>query len=194
MREAAFDRELVLHQAMQAFQNKGFASTSMQDLKTVTGLHPGSLYCAFGNKRGLLLAAVDHYVEQRNHAMQVLFDGVEALTGIRRYLDKVVNDCACCDASSACLVAKTLNELGEHDVEIQSRLSGIVATLEARFEATLIQAQTQGQLAPSAQPEQLARFLMLGIYGLRTYAHTHPGKMVLQSLADRLFASLQQDC
>jgi AcrR family transcriptional regulator len=33
----------------------------MQDLKAATGLHPGSIYCAFTNKRGLLLAALEQY-------------------------------------------------------------------------------------------------------------------------------------
>ncbi|MBU5692584.1 TetR/AcrR family transcriptional regulator, partial [Vibrio cholerae] len=30
---------------MDEFMSKGFNKTSMQDLKRVTGLHPGSIYC-----------------------------------------------------------------------------------------------------------------------------------------------------
>lgn len=55
MRSAEFDREEVLRSAMEVFISKGYAKTSMQDLKSATGLHPGSIYCAFTNKRGLLL-------------------------------------------------------------------------------------------------------------------------------------------
>ncbi|MBP8218894.1 MAG: helix-turn-helix transcriptional regulator, partial [Aeromonas sp.] len=63
MRIAEFDRDEVLRNAMEAFRAKGYAKTTMQELVAATGLHPGSIYGAFGNKRGLLLAAVDHYVE-----------------------------------------------------------------------------------------------------------------------------------
>ncbi len=52
MRSAEFDREHVLRSAMAAFIAKGYSKTSMQDLKKATGLHPGSIYCAFDNKRG----------------------------------------------------------------------------------------------------------------------------------------------
>ncbi|WP_462160581.1 TetR/AcrR family transcriptional regulator [Pseudoalteromonas maricaloris] len=59
MRTAEFDRETVLRNAMQAFMTYGYNKTSMPKLTEVTGLHPGSIYCAFKNKKGLLLAAID---------------------------------------------------------------------------------------------------------------------------------------
>jgi AcrR family transcriptional regulator len=65
MRSAEYDRDAVLRNAMEAFRAKGYAKTTMQELVAATGLHPGSLYAAFGNKRGLLLAAVDHYVAEK---------------------------------------------------------------------------------------------------------------------------------
>ncbi|MGL4517633.1 MAG: TetR/AcrR family transcriptional regulator, partial [Shewanella sp.] len=66
MRNAEFDREQVLRAAMEAFMRKGYSKTSMQDLTQATGLHPGSLYCAFSNKRGLLIAAIEQYQSDRN--------------------------------------------------------------------------------------------------------------------------------
>ena len=65
MRSAEFDRDAVLVQAMETFRAHGYSKTTMQQLVAATGLHPGSIYGAFGNKRGLLLAAVDHYVESK---------------------------------------------------------------------------------------------------------------------------------
>ena len=43
MRNAEFNKETVLRAAMVAFMAKGYAKTSMQDLKAATGLHPGSI-------------------------------------------------------------------------------------------------------------------------------------------------------
>lgn len=65
MRTAEFDRQKVLEAAMEVFCQKGYANTTMQDLKEATGLHPGSLYCAFSNKRGILLAALQAFIDSR---------------------------------------------------------------------------------------------------------------------------------
>ena len=73
MRSAEFDKVAVLRAAMQAFLNKGYTKTSMQDLKQATGLHPGSIYCAFENKRGLLLAAISQYNQDRSDEFCAFF-------------------------------------------------------------------------------------------------------------------------
>ena len=73
MRQAEFDREQVLRSALKAFLNKGYGKTSMQDLTKATGLHPGSIYCAFGNKRGLLVAAVEQYKADRDAQFAATF-------------------------------------------------------------------------------------------------------------------------
>jgi hypothetical protein len=48
----------------------------------------------------------------------------------------------------------------------------------------------QGELGADKDPAQLTRFLMMGIYGLRTYAHTHPSADELSALATELFEHL----
>ncbi|WP_445402219.1 TetR/AcrR family transcriptional regulator [Zobellella sp. An-6] len=190
MRTASFDRDQVLRSAMQAFRHKGFAATTMQDLVAATGLHPGSIYCAFGNKKGLLLAAVDHYVADRQAALAACFEGVSPLAGLRRYLDQVVAEIQSCD-SMACLLTKTLQELSEQDEEVSARLGTLLKDLERRLAQALAAAQQAGEARADATPEQLARLLLVGIYGLRTYAHVHPAPDCLQETADRLLAALR---
>lgn len=190
MRTASFDRDHVLRSAMQAFRHKGFAATTMQDLVVATGLHPGSIYCAFGNKKGLLLAAVDHYVADRQRALEACFEGVSPFTGLQRYLAQVVEETRHCD-SMDCLLTKALQELNEQDADIARRLGGLLDDLERRLALALALAQQAGEARTDASPEQLARLLMVGIYGLRTYAHQHPAPDCLQETAARLLAALQ---
>ncbi|WP_462168901.1 TetR/AcrR family transcriptional regulator [Pseudoalteromonas lipolytica] len=64
MRTAEFDNDYVLRQAMLAFMEFGYAKTSMQKLTHVTGLHPGSLYGAFGNKKAIFLRAIEQYQKE----------------------------------------------------------------------------------------------------------------------------------
>ncbi|WP_341502164.1 TetR/AcrR family transcriptional regulator [Gallaecimonas sp. GXIMD4217] len=189
MRTASFDRDQVLTQAMQAFRLKGFNATTMADITRATGLHPGSLYGAFGNKRGLLLAAVDHYVDQRHQALEGCFQEVSLGQGLRNYLDGMLAELLCCDQLS-CLLTKTLQELAENDEEIAAKLCQLLTGLEDRVVQAMERGLERGELPADAQVESLARFFLVGVYGLRTYAHTHPGEAALRDCAERLLASL----
>ena len=57
-RPRSFDEAVVVDAAARCFTELGYAATSVDDLVSATGLHRGSLYGAFGSKRGLFLAAL----------------------------------------------------------------------------------------------------------------------------------------
>ncbi|MCE9686599.1 TetR/AcrR family transcriptional regulator [Shewanella sp. AS16] len=191
MRNAEFDREQVLRAAMTAFMHKGYTKTSMQDLTQATGLHPGSIYCAFENKRGLLLAAIEQYRLDREAQFAAVFaNGHPVLSNLKSYLDGIVKECISCDAAQACLLTKALNEVAEQDEEVQQILSSHLDSWRQGLAAQLRHAQHNEELAKDKDVEHLARYLVMGIYGLRTYAHTHPAPDTLQQLAEQLYRDL----
>lgn len=57
-RPPTFDRAEVVRSAAAAFLETGYEGTSIDDLVRRTGIHRGSLYQAFGSKRGLFLTAL----------------------------------------------------------------------------------------------------------------------------------------
>lgn len=64
-RPRSFVEETVLDAAVEIFTAGGYEGTSIDDLITGLDLHRGSLYRAFGSKRGLFLAVLDRYVDTR---------------------------------------------------------------------------------------------------------------------------------
>ena len=119
MTNAQFDRGQVLRAAMKAFMYKGYGKTSMQDLKKVTGLHPGSIYCAFDNKRGLLIAELEQYRLDRSVEFQAFFPSSQpVMISLKNYLNDIVQGCLNSDAPQACLLTKALSEISEQDDEI----------------------------------------------------------------------------
>lgn len=54
----SFDERTVVAAATTAFTALGYEATSVDDLLRATGLHRGSLYQAFGSKRGLFISAL----------------------------------------------------------------------------------------------------------------------------------------
>lgn len=57
-RRKQFDPEVVLQQIQQTFIRYGYAGTSLDDLVAATGVLRGSLYSAYGSKRGMFLLAL----------------------------------------------------------------------------------------------------------------------------------------
>jgi len=188
MRNAEFDKEEVLRAAMNAFMSKGYTNTSMQDLKKATGLHPGSIYCAFENKRGLLLAALEQYRLDRSTEFEQFFATSQPTTeNLKTYLNNVVAECISCDNTQACLMTKALNETAEQDIEVQQIISTHLSMLQQAFVEKFEQAKNEKGISAQKDSGHLARYFLMGIYGLRTFAQTHPEPKVIEQLAEQLY-------
>ncbi|MDQ2758611.1 MAG: TetR/AcrR family transcriptional regulator [Actinomycetota bacterium] len=62
-RPRGFREDEVLDAAADAFVRGGYEGTSIDDLVTALRLHRGSLYQAFGSKRGLFLAVLRRHID-----------------------------------------------------------------------------------------------------------------------------------
>ncbi|WP_295893564.1 TetR/AcrR family transcriptional regulator [uncultured Vibrio sp.] len=191
MRSAEFDREKVLRSAMDAFISKGYSKTSMQDLKAATGLHPGSIYCAFENKRGLLVAALEHYRSERSDEFVTLFDSQSTvMDGLGLYLQGVVEECESAQIKQ-CLLQKALSELADQDEEVENIISTMLNDWQRGFTDKLSEAQLNKEIASDRDCEALSQFLVMGIYGLRTLSYTNPEKGVLSRLSEQLLGYIR---
>lgn len=193
MRNAEFNKEEVLRSAMKAFMCKGYSKTSMQDLKKVTGLHPGSIYCAFENKRGLLLAALEQYRLDRKAEFDLFFANSKGtIVNLKSYLDNVVAECLSCDSAQACLLTKALNEIAEQDNEIQQVISANLSMLQQALAEKFEQAKAEKSISEIKDSNHLAHYFLMGVYGLRTFAQTHPEAQVVEQLAEQLYHDVTQ--
>jgi AcrR family transcriptional regulator len=177
---------------MAAFVANGYGKTTMQDLKRVTGLHPGSIYCAFENKRGLLLAALEHYAIERAVEFERFFvQSDSVMSGFDAYLGQIVDECQR-DDSKDCLLQKALSELSQQDEEVESIISNMLKQWQSNIADKLDLAQQRGEIDDQLEPKALAEYLVMGIYGLRTFSHTHPEKGTLSRLASQLLQHIHR--
>lgn len=104
-RTRSFDTDAVLAAAAGLFARLGYEATSVDDLVRELGVHRASLYGAFGSKRGLFVAVLDH------------------LSGHPELNPNAAGDVA----KDAVLVA--LMELAPHDPQVRKRLTTLVPAL-----------------------------------------------------------------
>lgn len=105
-RSRTFDETAVLRAAAAVFVARGYEGASVDDLLGALGLHRGSLYQAFGSKRGLFLAALTHHV-------------------------RAVLPAGTADGSTLDLVLVAAVERGPHDAEVAALVDEGVALLGA---------------------------------------------------------------
>ena len=191
-RPTNFDRRDVLQKAIQLFWLQGYSNTSIRNLVEATGLQPGSIYAAFGDKRGLFLATLDMYFETMKHDLFVVLHNdkppIERLTD---FFNQLVQESFCDPDRKGCLLINTLSEIPVNDVEINTRLQDMFADVEQELKQLLIEAQTIGHIGKHQDPETLAKFLVTGIFGLRLFNKTQPDSDSLNAIVKHLLSSVQ---
>lgn len=117
-RPRSFSEGAVLEAAAQAFVAGGYEGTSIDDLVKALNLHRGSLYKAFGSKRGLFLAALRHYVETH------LPDATQSTVARGQSLDVLTQ------RSDLDLLLVAAIERGDRDAEVAALVRNALALLE----------------------------------------------------------------
>lgn len=191
-RPIAFDRNHVLKQAINVFWLQGYTATSVKNLVDATGLQPGSLYAAFGDKRGLFLAALDSYFDNMKESLfNVLRSDETPLNRLHNFFNGLIQE-SCEDPNrKGCLLINTLSEIPLHDEEINSRLQDMFAEVEQELTKLLIEAQTNGEINANQDAATLAKFLVSGIFGLRLYNKTKADETSLRSIANHLISAVK---
>ncbi len=101
-RKRSFSEDDVISIAANTFLRTGYDGTSIDDLVEATGIHRGSLYKAFGSKRGLFILALEQSL------------GVAGSSSGGRALD---------------LALVALLELAPRDAEVRDRVATFVTAL-----------------------------------------------------------------
>lgn len=165
MARAQFDRDQVLENSVLLFWKNGFNGTSMQQVKTATGLKPGSLYLAFGSKEGLYKEALKRYAETSlANVCQVLEQAPSIGEGICELLEGIVKQSANSEYCS-CFVIKTQLELAAEKGDLYDFSQQCLEQMEALYRGYLEKEFTAEQSATRATS------LMLHIFGARVYGY-----------------------
>lgn len=191
-RPCEYERDTVVERATDLFREQGYGKTSIGDLVDATGLKPGSLYAAFGNKKGLFLAVIEHYNQEFIAKIRALRDQPgEAIDKIAALLQQIVDEQAGDGDQRGCLTVNAMLEMSYHDSDIGDRLSGYTRFLSTAFESLIADAQREGTIDGDRDAAALGTFLMNNIWGLRVMCKSKPSRAAMQAVVDGVMAALR---
>jgi TetR/AcrR family transcriptional repressor of nem operon len=189
-RPREFDTDEAIESAMGVFWSSGYHATSLPELLEATNLSRGSLYAAFGDKRGLFLRALDRYIADSLTRLDTGLDPQkDVLEGLRACLARYVERSSGAGGKRGCLVVATAMELGSHDAEVEQLIRRFFRAMETRLTAALRRAKSEGRLADGIEPTTAARLVMCLLEGMRVVSKTNSNRRaseaVVQTLLDR---------
>src|SRR5436190_20338951 len=111
-RQKEFDRDEVLHKAMEVFWTRGYQRASIQDLVQHMGVNRQSIYDTFGDKHSLFLEALDHYREiQSRKVFEVLERPGSMKRNVRQLFEEAVARSLSPEGRRGCFVGNSMSEL-----------------------------------------------------------------------------------
>ncbi|CAN5582618.1 TetR/AcrR family transcriptional regulator [soil metagenome] len=181
-----FDEATVVRAARDLFWERGFASTSLADVESATGLSRSSLYQAFNSKQGLYARAIQSYCDE---IMWPLVEPMEAQEAGRH--EVVAYFLALAHrlhgphsvASRGCLVANTASEL----TVLDPRASAVVRDFRERVHLALLHAVSA--IAGIRDCDGKAEILTAAQFGLMTAARFDPSRAA--AMAEAIAADVQ---
>src|ERR1700757_535835 len=163
-RPRAFDPDTALDRAMHVFWAKGYEGASLSHLTRAMRINRPSLYAAFGNKEQLFRKVLDRYMEgpvayfgQALAAPKARDVVEEILLGTARMADDP-------RTPAGCLMVQAALACG--DASVRKEVAARRAAGEAAVRRRLARGKGEGDLPKTADPADLAHYLMTVVRGM----------------------------
>ena len=182
-RPKAFEPDTALTAAVDAFWDRGYDGTSLDDLMAAMHIGRQSLYDTFGDKRELYLQALDAYRRSTQAAMRALFASGRPLRECFGAMLFGIADESRADHERGCLLLAANLERNLDDKDIAHLVKTNQAEVEALFEKALRDARQRGEIEQTKDPVALARFFMATIQGMRATARARSDRAALTQVA-----------
>lgn len=166
-------RERLVFTALKLFGDKGYLSTSVQDILKEAGANPGSLYHFFPTKQDLLLAVLETYRDGISPMLLMpAWAGVEdPIEKVFALLNRYRQALVMTECLYGCPIGSLALELHEPDPPVRDLLAinfdGWVGHVQGCFEAA------RARLPADADPHRLAVFTLTVMEGGVMQSRTH---------------------
>ena len=181
-RTKEFNPDRVLDKAMQVFWEKGYESTSMQDLVNRMGINRFSIYSSFGDKHQLFLKALDRYRDEIIPSGIGILEQFERGTeAIREFFKMSLEFFLSRRGRHGCLMINSTVELAPNDRMAARRVNAHSHRVEKAFYRALAYERNHGNYRGKQNIRDIARFLTGALLGLGAMARGAVGRPVLES-------------
>ena len=183
-RPAAFDKEAALDVAMRLFWEQGYEGTSMADLSHAMGIHPSSIYAAFGDKQALFALAAKRYIEVPGQYMVRALAEPTFETFIRAAFYNTVEFLGGKEYPASCFTLTGSLSCGVDTEPAKALMLDIRLRNEAVLKARLLKARRAGEFSKEENIDDYTRYLSSLLSGLAVQAANGSARTQLKRTAE----------
>lgn len=163
-----FNRDQVIKQSVETFHNKGFNSTSMQDLVDATGLNRSSIYNSFGSKFDLYMECLRSYQQSSRQALQkVIINSNDPLSSIKNIFNLNIHIAVNDSKNNGCFINQCTAEMANQEPVIQHFLENNQQYMIRLFEDIVQKGQDDNLINKNKSAKEYALYLLTSVQGLR---------------------------
>jgi AcrR family transcriptional regulator len=191
-RPREFDADSALEQAMEVFWRHGYEGATIAQLTDAMGINPPSLYAAFGNKEGLLKAALDRYTAKRAEWMHDVLSAPRARDVAERMLMGIADSQTDPANPPGCLLVQGGLACGTGSENVPFELAARRAATEDQLRERFVEAKREGDLKETADPVALARYVSAVSVGMGVMASSGADREALRQVAAVSVKAIEQ--
>jgi TetR/AcrR family transcriptional repressor of nem operon len=168
----AATRNRILDAAAELMWVRGVAATTLDDVRSASGVSKSQLYHHFSGKKALIAAVVERRSAEVLEREQRRLGRLDSIRGLERWRDAIVQGSRLHDGAYGCVLGSMANELASQDEDARLALAHGLGRWEDLLVAGLSGMRDKGVLRPVADPEQLGTALMAALQGGYLLAQT----------------------
>jgi TetR/AcrR family transcriptional regulator, transcriptional repressor for nem operon len=179
----AATRSRIVNAAADLFYEQGVDRTSLDEVMAASGVSKSQLYHYFADKDALVLEVIARQTERVLDAQGPHLETLDSLPALTAWRDAIVrlNREA---RGKGCPLGSLASELANDSEPARERLAGSFAMWRHRIEQGLTKMRERGELAASADPQELALALLSAVEGGLLLAKTTQSSRPLEIALD----------
>ncbi len=183
-RPAEFDKEAALDVAMRLFWERGYEGTSMADLSQAMGIHPSSIYAAFGDKQELFALAAKRYADVPAQYMVKALEQPTFQGFILAAFDNTVEFLGSKEHPSSCFTLTGAISCGTDTESAKLLMREMRLQNESAIKDRLLRARKAGEFPKGENIDDYTRYLSSLLSGLAIQAANGSTRAELKRTAE----------
>ncbi len=179
----AATRSRIVNAAADLFYEHGADRTSLDQVMAASGVSKSQLYHYFADKDALVLEVIARQTDRVLDAQQPHLAALDSLPALTAWRDAIVR-LNRATGGRGCPLGSLASELANESERARKRLAGSFAMWRDHIEQGLARMRERGELAASADPQELALALLSAVQGGLLLAKTTHSNRPLEIALD----------